>query len=108
MRADRVKGEKDQDQGVRNMRELKLAISKSEHRHADEDEKIFQQPIAAIERPNRQRNPKDAVTANCNWQEIIVDLAHRTHRWGKFPTCLWQRSQLGKLRHIRFSVHDVP
>ena len=41
MRANRVKDEKNQDQSIRKIRELKFPIRNSEHRDANKDQQVF-------------------------------------------------------------------
>ncbi len=75
MRADGVKSQKDEDERVGKIGELKFAISKCQHGHADEDQKIFEQPIAAIEGMDRQCDPERNVTDNRNGQKMLPGIA---------------------------------
>ena len=75
MRADGVKSQKDEDERVGKIGELKFAISKCQHGHADEDQKIFEQPIAAIEGMDRQCDPERNVTDNRDGQKMLPGIA---------------------------------
>src|SRR5438067_312473 len=75
MRADGVKSQKDENEHVGKIGELKFAISKCQHGHADEDQKIFEQPIAAIEGMDRQCDPERNVTDNRNGQKMLPGIA---------------------------------
>src|SRR5438874_11122482 len=70
VRTDRMKHEKNENEGVGKIRELKLAISESQHADADEDQKIFKKPVAAIERMNGERDPKHDITPQRHGQEV--------------------------------------
>src|SRR6059058_6005612 len=76
MRADRVEDDKNQDQRIRKVRELKCPIGTSEHRDADEDQQIFQKPIAAIGRTNRERDPENEIDRKRDCEKSVVKQFH--------------------------------
>src|SRR5206468_2248459 len=60
---------------VRQVRQFEFAIGWDQNRRGREDEQIFQKPIAAIARTNRECDPENHVDRNRELQETIVDEA---------------------------------
>src|SRR5438477_5453136 len=70
MRTSGVKSQEDENERVGKIGEPKFAIGKCKHGDADEDQKVFEQPIAAIERMDRKCDPERDVTGDGNGQEM--------------------------------------
>src|SRR5437762_12934729 len=83
MRANRVKRQEQQDQAIRQIRELEVAVGREEYACGRKNKQVFQKPISAIDRMKWERHPEDRVAGKSDLQTMVVakmraGLLHRT------------------------------
>src|SRR5204863_7563177 len=72
MRANRVKRQEQQDQAIRQIRELEVAVGREEYACGRKNKQVFQKPITAIDRMNCERHPEDRVAGKSDLQKMVV------------------------------------